>query len=109
MSKTYFDRYSKFRNNNSIGYIPYVKIPVNDTDIYDVFDSNSDRLDNWSSKYYNDNPDYFFLILLANPEYSSLSYSIPNKTILRIPFPLNSALERYNNSAKKYIQYNSID
>lgn len=109
MSKSYFDRYSKLRNNSAIAYIPYIRIDVNEnTDIYDVFDPNSSRLDVWSNKYYGD-PDYFFLILLANPEQSSLSYSIPNRTVLRIPFPFNSALERYNNAVKNYLQYNSIE
>ena len=33
--------------------------------------------------------------MLANPEYGGLEFNIPDMTVLRIPFPYESAISRY--------------
>ena len=59
------------------------------------------RLDQLSYQYYND-ADYAWLILQANPQYGSLEYHIPDNVELRIPYPLNDAILRYESSISLY-------
>jgi hypothetical protein len=33
--------------------------------------------------------------MLANPEYGGLEFNIPDMTLIRIPFPFESAVTRY--------------
>ena len=33
--------------------------------------------------------------MLANPEFGGLEFNIPDSTIIRIPFPYDSAVSRY--------------
>jgi hypothetical protein len=40
--------------------------------------------------------------MLANPEYGSMEYRIPDGTLLRIPYPLSISLENYNNKISLY-------
>jgi hypothetical protein len=56
-----------------------------------------------SYQYYND-PNYGWLILQANPSCGSLEYKITNNSRLRIPYPLESAIQRYDEELKKYIK-----
>jgi hypothetical protein len=90
----YYDRYLKFRNDGMCGRVPKIDIEVNSGDKYVIFDKSTMRMDNLSFKYYND-PNYGWLILMANPQYSSMEFSIPDGVRLRIPYPLSSALGRY--------------
>ncbi len=102
MDKSY-DRYAKFRNNGRIGMVPFIQIPLRDTDYYESFYVGKTRLDILSYKYYN-NPDYGWLILQANPQYGANEFSIPDKATLRIPYPLSTVLEGYKNSLDTYFQ-----
>ena len=61
------------------------------------------RLDNLSYKYYS-SPDYAWLILLANPQVGSLEYLIPDGERLRIPYPLDIALSRYDKEVNDYFE-----
>ena len=45
---------------------------------------------------------YDWLIMMANPQYGSMEFDIPNGTILRIPYPLNITLELYNKAVEHY-------
>ena len=94
MKTGYYDRYSEFRSDGLVGKVPFVKISESRTDVYIVFDKNTMRFDNLSYKYYSD-PDYAWLILQANPQYGGFEFSIPNGSTLRIPYPLDDALLRY--------------
>ena len=94
----YYDRYSKFRVNGMVKPVPFIKIPPNSGDLYITFDKTKMRFDMLSYKYYGD-PDYAWLILQANPHLGGYEYSIRHGEILRIPYPLSSALNRYEMEA----------
>mgnify|MGYP006342102883 FL=1 len=89
-----FDRYSQFRSGNEINVVPFGEIPKSKSDIYEIYRKGGKRLDQISSQYY-DSPDYAWLILQANPQYGSLEYNIPDGVELRIPYPLNNALNAW--------------
>jgi hypothetical protein len=91
---TYFDRYNKFRTNADMKPIPGITIPVIPSDKYTVYKEIDSRLDKLSNTYYN-NPYSGWLIMLANPEFGGLEFNIPDSTIIRIPFPFDSAINRY--------------
>ena len=98
----YYDRYKEFRVDDFVDApMPFIPIPESDTDIKVVFDGSKMRLDSLSYKYYGD-PNYAWLILNANPEVSPYEYLIDNRTELRIPYPISSAIERYEKSIEKY-------
>lgn len=104
MARTkYYDRYSRFRNNGNFRIVPLIDIPIYDTDIYVTFDKTTMRMDNLSYKYYSSS-DYGWLIMLANPHLGSLEYAIENGVQLRIPYPLDTALSRYETNVNKYIE-----
>jgi hypothetical protein len=100
---TYYDRYERFRNNGSMKPIPGITIPAYSTDKNVVYKLGETRLDILSQKYYN-NPYHGWLILLANPQYGGLEFNIKNREVLRIPYPFNSAIERYINAVEIYEQ-----
>lgn len=89
------DRYAKFRRNGQILHVPFIEIPVRNTDYYTYYQAGKTRLDLLSYQYYND-PNYDWLILQANPQYGSLEFMIPNGSKLRIPYPLDVAISGYN-------------
>lgn len=98
---SYFDRYQKFRYEGEILPVPYIKIPVEPTDKNVVYKLTKTRLDKLSQSYYN-NPYHGFLIMLANPQYGGLEFNIKDGDVIRIPYPFDSALERYINQVNRY-------
>lgn len=96
-------RYDKFVSDGKCEYVPFIPIIKQSTDFYVIYDSSKMRMDTLSYQYYN-NPNYGWVILQANPEISSLEFSIPNGTNIRIPFPIENVLTSYNESIKKYKQ-----
>lgn len=98
------DKYESFKIGDEIKILPHIKIGVRDTDKFVKYKSGQTRMDLLSSNYYDDNPDYGWLIMLANPEVSSLEFLIPNDYLLRIPYPLETALVSYKNEVAKYIK-----
>ncbi len=90
----YLDRYEKFRKDGKMSPIPGLKIPFEPTDKTIVYKLGDTRLDILSQKYYN-NPYHGYLIMLANPEYGGLEFNIKDRDVIRIPFPFDSAIERY--------------
>ena len=98
-----YDRYSKFRSNGGISMVPFIPIPVRDTDYYETYRMGVTRLDLLSEKYYN-NPDYGWLILQANAQFGANEFSIPDRATLRIPYPLSTAIEGYKNDINTYSQ-----
>jgi hypothetical protein len=97
----YFDRYQKFRHEGRILPIPYINMPVLPTDKSVLYKLTRTRLDKLSQNYYN-NPYHGFLIMLANPQYGGLEFNIKDGDIIRIPYPFESALERYIEQVNKY-------
>lgn len=100
---SYYDRYADFRVDGMVKNVPFVKIPRSGSDVEVVFDKNTMRMDTLSYKYYND-ADYGWLILQANPSLGGFEFSIPDGVKLRIPYPLSSALQRYEDEIKKLLK-----
>ena len=102
------DRYAKFRRNGNILHVPFIAIPVRPTDLYTFYKEGVTRLDNLSYQYYGD-PNYDWLILQANAEYGSLEFMIPNGSKIRIPYPLEVAVNQYNNDIDTYETLYGLD
>ena len=104
MASIEYDRYSKLRKDEKIEMVPFVEIPKSDTDYFIEYQRGKTRLDIVSSEYYG-SANYGWLILQANPEVGSMEFRIPDNTILRIPFPLDSALAAYKEGIENYKKY----
>ncbi len=98
-----YNRYTKFINNGKIEKIPFIEIDKQPTDYYTYYEQGKTRLDVLSYEYYNDS-NYGWLIMQANPEYGSLEFKIPNNSLIRIPYPLDTALSIYVKNIEKYKQ-----
>ena len=96
-----YNRYNRFLINGAYEIVPSVEIYKKSSDYVEVYKAGVTRLDVLSDKYYGD-PNYDWLIMMANPEYGSMEYDIPDGAILRIPFPLSSTLEAYNVAIDNY-------
>lgn len=107
MAKQYYDRYQNFKKNNEVKLLPFIKIPVNSTDISIEY-KNKLRLDIISQRYYG-TPYYGWLIMQANPQFGGLEFDIPEGSIIRIPFPLAVALQQYQQNVDTYIKLYGID
>jgi len=97
----YFDRYEQFRENGTVKPVPGIQIPIIPTDKAVVYKTGQTRLDKLSQKYYN-NPYHGFLIMAANPQFGGLEFNIPDRAVIRVPFPFDSAIERYIGEVDKY-------
>ena len=98
-----YDRYEMLkRDDGTIEMMPFVTIPETDGDKFEFWNSYNMRLDKLAQKYYG-NPFYDFLILYANPEYLT-EFDIPDDTLIRIPFPLESALDVYKSELNNIIK-----
>jgi hypothetical protein len=97
----YFDRYANFRENGQIRPLPGISIPKTDSDKLAVYKKGVSRLDKISNTYYN-NPYSGWLILLANPQFGGLEFNIPDMSPIIVPFPYDSAVQRYINEVKTY-------
>lgn len=98
----YYDRYKNFKIGNELKMVQFCEIPMSSGDLYIKFDKSTMRMDNLSYRYYND-PNYGWLILQANPHLPSMEFSIPDGVILRIPYPLTTALKGYEKSFNKIL------
>lgn len=96
-----YDRYTLFRREGSIDIVPNIKLDIKPTDYYEIYRAGSTRLDIISNRYYG-NPTYGWLILMANPEYGSMEFEIPNNSTFRIPYPLNETLDEYSKKVDEY-------
>lgn len=94
-----YSRYKSFNLNGTNQIVPFISIPKKNTDYYEYY--RNTRLDLLSYKYYGD-ANYGWLILQANPEYGAFEFNIPQNTILRIPYPLESTISQYEIDIKKY-------
>jgi hypothetical protein len=108
MARQYYDRYQDFRFNNQIKMLPFIKIKERESDIRIQYITNRTRLDIVSNTYYG-TPYYGWLIMQANPQYGGLEFDIPNNAPLRIPYPLISALQDYQQFVDNYNILYKID
>jgi hypothetical protein len=106
MPSNNYNRYSILKNGDgTTDSMPFIKLPVNPSDKYEYWNSDFSRLDKLSQKYYG-NSFYDFLILYANPEYSS-EFDIPDNQLIRIPFPLAKAKSDYETILEQFKKNNS--
>lgn len=98
----YYDRYQRLRSNGKVRIMPNIKIEEVGSDLKIKFDKSKMRFDTLSYKYYGDS-NYGWLILMSNPQYGSLEFSIPDGVLLRIPYPLSSAISRFENAMEENI------
>lgn len=99
-----FDRYSQFRNGNTIDIVSFGEIPEKDTDKFITYEKGKTRLDQVSYKFYGSS-NYAWLIMQANAKYGSLEFRIPDGVELRIPYPLNVSISDYQKSIDKNKKY----
>lgn len=100
-----FDRYSKFKVGNDIGFVPFIPIVEKESDFYITYIKGQTRLDLLSCEYYGD-PDFWWVILQANPQYGSMEFDIPNNAKLRIPYPIDTTIGNYKKAIDKYNNIN---
>ena len=98
-----YSRYKSFIVDGAYKRVPFIKVPENATDCFVFYECGKTRLDLLSYQYYND-PNYGWLILQANPQYGSLEFKLDNNSKLRIPYPLETAIQGYENEVKKYVK-----
>lgn len=79
--------------NRTMQTVPGIVISKRDTDKFVIYNSDKMRFDTIAADIYNDDM-YSWLISLANPQFS-LEFDIPNNTVIRVPFPLNSVIAEY--------------
>ena len=103
-----YSRYNRFLVNGKYEIVPSVEIYSKSSDFFEVYKGGVTRLDILSNKYYGD-PNYDWLIMMANKQYGSLEFEIPDGSTLRIPWPLSLTLEDYNNKIEQYITLYGID
>jgi len=97
----YFDRYESFRANGDLKMVPGITIQRIASDKQVIYKKGETRLDILSQSYYN-NPYHGFLIMLANPQYGGLEFDIKDRDIIIVPYPFESAIERYISEVNIY-------
>lgn len=102
-----YNRYTNLIINDEVKNIPFIKLKNKSSDKEDVYKIGNTRFDILSDKYYK-NPNYGWLILLANPTIGNLEFKIEDNTPIRIPFPLEETLKNYKEEVIKYITYYGI-
>ena len=104
-----FNRYSQVSGEGEVGFPPVPKYRPMPFDKEELWILNKSRMDLISSKYYNGDANYDWLIMWANPTLPKIEFEIPDHTYIRIPFPLEEALAQYKNGIESYKQLYYID
>lgn len=103
-----YRRYNSFIEDGSYTKIPFIEISEGSSDVSVYYEVGKTRLDLLSYQYYGD-PNYGWLILQANPSVGSMEFCIDDGTKLRIPYPLDSAIQRYEDGLKVYKKLQGLD
>lgn len=103
-----YSRYKQFTSDGTCKNVPFIEIEEGTNDCYTYYEVGKSRLDLISYQYYND-ANYGWLILQANPSVGMWEYRIPDKTKLRIPYPLEDAIQRYEDAIKQYKKLYGIE
>lgn len=98
----YYDRYKYFKEGDNWKLVKFCEIAWGNEDILIKFDKSTMRMDSLSYRYYND-PNYGWLILQANPHLPSMEFNIQDGAQIRIPYPLTSAIKRYEESIQRQL------
>jgi hypothetical protein len=104
MALQYYNRYSSFIINGQQTVVPFVQVPQKTTDKTYIYKVGRSRLDKISQEYYA-TPFFGWLILQANPQYGGLENTIPDGSILIIPFPLLPSLQDYKGALNNHFYY----
>ncbi len=97
----YISRYNAFTRNNELKTLPIIDILEQNTDKFESYIVGVTRFDKLAFKYYGD-ATLGWLINYANPKYQ-MEFDFQDNDIIRIPFPLDSALEYYFIQTEKEI------
>lgn len=103
-----YNRYEHYTQDGKCKLVPFVEIEQDSTDLIIKYEKDKMRMDMLSYKYYGD-ANYEWLIMQANPAYGSLEFNIPDMSNIRIPYPLTSALSRYETAIDEYEGVNGKD
>ena len=103
-----YSRYKSFIVDGAYKRVPFIKVPESPTDCFTYYKAGKTRLDLLSYQFYN-NPNYGWLIMQANPQYGSQEFKIENGAKLRIPYPLESAIQGYENELQKFVKLYGLD
>ncbi|MDA3779152.1 MAG: hypothetical protein PF487_02785 [Bacteroidales bacterium] len=96
-----YKRYEVLKNNDgTTDSIPFIELPVNNSDKYEYWNLGFSRMDKIAKKYYG-SPFYDFLIIYANKIYLN-EFDIPDGALIRIPFPLNKVKSDYEALLNNY-------
>lgn len=98
----YYNRYKHLVKNNENMIMPKITLAYSSMDKQVVFKKGVTRFDKLSQEYYG-NPLHGFLISVANPHIDGMEFDIEEGTVIRIPYPFESALTLYNNAINEYI------
>lgn len=100
----YYNYYTPFLENEKMTMIPYVKLPVKETDKTYIWNKSVDRLDIVSNKFYG-HPYGGKLILMMNATLGTNEDEIPDNALLVIPFPYKESLQRWIDLVNRYKNY----
>ena len=103
----YTNRYKNFISENKMFLLPNITIPESSTDKIVVYKKGITRMDKLSQTYYG-SPFFGPFILMANPKYEGMEFDIPSDALIRIPYPLNRAVELYNEEVNKHINLEGL-
>ena len=100
----YYNRYDEYIRNGDYIMVTHIKLTNKSTDRTVIYKVGKTRLDKLSQQYY-DTPYFGWLILQANPQFGGQEWSIPDGTVLTIPYPLMTSLEEYKSKVDKHFLY----
>jgi hypothetical protein len=100
----YYNIYDPFIENEKITIVPHVDFPTESGDKTYLWNKDRDRMDVISQKYYG-TPYGGTLIMFANATLGTNEDEIPDGSIILIPFPYKSAVQRYIDIMEKFKSY----
>jgi len=100
----YYNRYDEYVRNGDYIMVPYIKLTNKSSDRTVIYKVGKTRLDKLSQQYY-DAPYFGWLILQANPQFGGQEWSIPDGTVITIPYPLMTSLEEYKSKVDQHFLY----
>ena len=100
----YYNRYDEYIRNGDYIMVTHIKLTNKSTDRTVIYKVGKTRLDKLSQQYY-DTPYFGWLILQANPQFGGQEWSIPDGTVLTIPYPLMTSLEEYKSKVDQHFLY----
>ena len=101
----YYSRYQLNMANGSGTTLPFITLDSKPTDKQIVWEAGVSRMDKISDTYYGEGI-YGIIIMMANAEFGSMEYDIPNNSIITVPFPLETTLKEYFTKLQNIAQTN---